>query len=78
MNCCPGFGGTNFPVVVINVNGRWFRFFDGDNVVCVPSFQNQVHSFFPRFVVEIGELRTIIPCGLIEGASRLRSRHCEI
>jgi len=55
MDCCLGFGSSNFPVVVIDVNLRWFRFFAGDDVVCVHSFQNESHCFFPCFVVKIGE-----------------------
>jgi len=55
MDHCLGFGGSDFPFVVVDVNLRWFRFFAGDDVVRVHSFQNEGQSFFPCLVVKIGE-----------------------
>jgi len=55
MDHCLGFGGSDFPFMVVNVNWRWFRFFTGDDVICIHSLQNKGHSLFPCFVVKIGD-----------------------
>jgi len=55
MDLCFGFCSLEFPIVVVDVNLRLFMLLAGDDVVCIHRFQNNGHSFFPYFIVKIGE-----------------------